>query len=221
MKETDLYTPVRTLLVSMGYRVKGEIGAIDVYAIRDDQVLAVELKTKISLKLIYQAIERQRIADEVYIAIPKAAFDAHKANKKDLKRLLSRLGLGLMIVSGEMAHFVHDPTDVNMTRVKSQSKKKRIRLKTEFESRANNKVLGGVQGKRMTAYRENAVMIARVLDLEGPMAVKEIRRDTAIMTAQKILYDNHYGWFLRLERGVYGLSEKGKRDYIEDYQRLR
>jgi hypothetical protein len=220
MKETDLYLPVKTLLSSMGYHVKGEIGAIDVYAQRDDHVLAVELKTRISLKLIYQAIERQRVADDVYIAIPKAALDLHKAHKKDLKRLLLRLGLGLILVTGDTAVFLYDPTEIDMKRVKSQSKKKRIRLKNEFETRANNRVLGGIRGKRMTAYREKAVMIARVLDLGGPKAVKDIIGASAIMSAQRILYDNHYGWFERIERGVYGLTEKGKVEYNEDYQRL-
>jgi hypothetical protein len=29
---------------------------------------------------------------------------------------------------------------------------------------------------------------------------------------RSILYNNHYGWFVRIERGLYGLTEKGEVD---------
>ena len=41
-------------------------------------MLAVELKLKISLKLIYQAIERFKICEKVYLGIPNEAIKSHQ-----------------------------------------------------------------------------------------------------------------------------------------------
>lgn len=58
MEEKELYLPVKTFLENKGYQVKAEVKDIDVFAVKEHHSIAVELKTKITLKLIYQAIER-------------------------------------------------------------------------------------------------------------------------------------------------------------------
>ena len=44
-KEEDLYAPVKALLETQGYEVKGEVGAVDVMGLRpdDDVPVLVEL----------------------------------------------------------------------------------------------------------------------------------------------------------------------------------
>ena len=66
--ERDLYGPVRDYLQSLGYEVKGEVKNCDVTALRDGELIVVELKRGFTLELIYQAVDRQRIADGVYVA---------------------------------------------------------------------------------------------------------------------------------------------------------
>jgi hypothetical protein len=66
MLETDLYQPVKSFFESQGYIVKAEINDIDILAIKEDITIAIELKVKISLKLIYQVIERQKLVDNVF-----------------------------------------------------------------------------------------------------------------------------------------------------------
>jgi hypothetical protein len=74
IKETDLYAPIKRMLEGQGYVVKGEIGAVDVVAVRgDEEPLIVELKTGFSLSLFHQAIARQAITDAVYVAVPRGA----------------------------------------------------------------------------------------------------------------------------------------------------
>ncbi|MDE6880441.1 MAG: hypothetical protein K2P20_03700, partial [Oscillospiraceae bacterium] len=68
--ERDLYGPVRDYLQSLGYEVKGEVRNCDVTALRDGELIVVELKRGFTLELIYQAVDRQRIADGVYVAVP-------------------------------------------------------------------------------------------------------------------------------------------------------
>ncbi len=71
VRETDLYEPVKRLLEGQGYTVKAEIGAADVVACRGDEPpVIVELKTGFSLTLFHQAIERLKLADAVYVAVP-------------------------------------------------------------------------------------------------------------------------------------------------------
>ena len=70
IKESDLYQPIKDYLDSLGYDTKGEVKNCDITAIKDDELVVVELKKGFTIELLYQAIERQKIADSVYVAIP-------------------------------------------------------------------------------------------------------------------------------------------------------
>ncbi len=58
----------------------------------------------------------------------------------------------------------------------------------------------------MTAYRQQALACAASL-ASGPRRPREIR--AVAPEAPKILLRNVYGWFVRVERGVYGLTPAG------------
>jgi len=99
MKETDLYAPIKKFLVAQGYEVKAEVKDCDLVAVRgDDPVVIVELKLSLSLALLMQGIERQRITDAVYVAVPAGTGKAWTARVKDAVRICKRLGLGLISV---------------------------------------------------------------------------------------------------------------------------
>lgn len=70
LRESDLYGPVRDYLEGLGYEVKGEVRDCDITALRDGELIVVELKRGFTLELVYQAMDRQRIADGVYVAVP-------------------------------------------------------------------------------------------------------------------------------------------------------
>jgi len=71
-REEDLYIPVRDYLVRQGYTVKSEISYCDVTAINNaGTLLVIEMKLRVNLEVILQAMQRQRTADIVYIAVPK------------------------------------------------------------------------------------------------------------------------------------------------------
>ena len=71
MRETDLYPPIKAYLEAQGYVVKGEIGDCDLLAVRgDEEPVAVELKLTFSLALVMQGVARQRMFDDVYLAVP-------------------------------------------------------------------------------------------------------------------------------------------------------
>ena len=104
MKETELYQPVKDLFEGLGYEVFSEVNDIDVVAVKDGEKIVIELKTSFSMKLILQAVKRQKIYEDVYVAVPFPKFKKRFSKDfKDKEYLLRRLELGLIFVSlGEM-----------------------------------------------------------------------------------------------------------------------
>lgn len=209
MSETDLYIPVKSWLEGLGYEVKAEVGAADVVAQRGDaDPLIVELKTGFSLTLLQQAVARQAVTDTVYVAVPrwsgKAGWRAFKGNLG----LCKRLGLGALSVRLETgAVQVHCHPVPFQPR---KSKRKRNALLKEFDRRTGDPNAGGTRGKIITAYRQDADRVASFLAAHGPSSGASIARDTGVTRATRMMADNHYGWFRRVERGIYDLTQEGR-----------
>ncbi|MCY0146473.1 DUF2161 family putative PD-(D/E)XK-type phosphodiesterase [Hoeflea sp. G2-23] len=208
-RETDLYPPVKALLESQGYEVKGEIGAADVVAVRDGgEPLVVELKTSFSLSLFHQAIERQAITDVVYIAVPRGSGRAALKSLKVNTSLCRRLGLGLMTVrlKDGLVEVHADPSPYKPRK----SAVKKTRLLREFAKRTGDPNSGGAtrQGL-MTAYRQDALRCARVLLELGPTKAALVAKTSGVEKARALMADNHYGWFERVATGIYAVCPKG------------
>ena len=208
--ETDLYQPVKTLLEGQGYEVKGEVAAADIVAIRgEEDPIIVELKTAFSLTLFHQAIERQSLSDHVYIAVPRGTNKAYLKSLKRNKTLCRRLGLGLMTVRLKDG-FVETHLDPEPYKPRP-SKVKRGRLLREFSQRVGDPNKGGAARTTiMTAYRQDALRCLGVLNQNGPTKAADVAKITTVETARRIMADDHYGWFERVDRGVYALTPKGK-----------
>ena len=98
LRESDLYGPVRDYLQSLGYEVKGEVKDCDVTATRDGELIVVELKRGFTLELIYQAMDRQKVADGVYVAVPLPKRGYMDPRVPEMRSLCRRLELGLIFV---------------------------------------------------------------------------------------------------------------------------
>ena len=221
--ETDLYQPVKTLLEGQGYEVKGEVAAADIVAIRgEEDPIIVELKTAFSLTLFHQAIERQSLSDHVYIAVPRGTNKAYLKSLKRNKTLCRRLGLGLMTVRLKDG-FVETHLDPEPYKPRP-SKVKKGRLLREFSRRVGDPNKGGAARTTiMTAYRQDALRCLGALNQNGPTKAAEVAKITTVETARRIMADDHYGWFERVDRGVYALTPKGQaavNDYASDLAEL-
>ncbi len=210
LRESDLYAPVKLLLEGQGYEVKGEIGAADIVAVRgDEDPVIVELKTGFSLSLFHQAVERQAITDAVYIVVPRRTGKAFMKSIKVNTSLCRRLGIGLMTVRMKDGFVeVHcDPTSYSPRK----SKRRKERLLKEFAKRVGDPNQGGAtrQGL-MTAYRQDALKCVKILAKNGPAKAADVSRLSQVETARRLMADNHYGWFERVERGIYALSPTGQ-----------
>lgn len=208
-RETDLYGPVKTLLESQGYEVKGEIGAADVVGVRgDEDPVVVELKTGFSLSLFHQAIERQAITDAVYVAVPRGSGRAFQKAIAANTSLCRRLGLGLITVrlKDGLVEVHADPGPYQPRK----SRTKKARMLKEFAKRTGDPNAGGAtrQGL-MTAYRQDALRCARVLSELGPTKAALVAKTSGVDRARTLMADNHYGWFERVATGIYALCPKG------------
>lgn len=222
--EEDLYEPVKDYLVELGYDVKGEVSYCDVSAIKEDIFLVVEMKTTLNLDVILQAVLRQRIADIVYIAVPKKGKTLFTRRWKNICHLLRRLELGLLLVSFRQDKaFVEEairPEPFSREKSIKLSRSKRKLVLEEFSKRHGDYNVGGCTRKKLiTVYREKAMQIAALLESNGPLSIKQLKDMGADCDkTAAILQDNHYAWFERVSRGVYKLTDRG-REEIDNYRK--
>jgi hypothetical protein len=213
LKETELYEPIRDYLVARGYSVHGEVKDCDIAARKGDDLIVVELKRHFGVEVLMQATERQRITDSVYVGIPRPKNAGRDKHWKGLRRLLRQLELGLILVSFNRKK---PRVEIAFHPLPYDRKKQRRRLRAiigEMEGRTVDYNQGGSSKKQlMTAYRENAIQIACFLEMLGPQSPRALR---ALGTGPKtlsILYDNHYGWFARIGRGIYAVTPRGRKE---------
>lgn len=217
MAEEDLYEPIKHFLETQGYEVKGEIGACDIVAVRDGEPpVVVELKERLTLALILQAVDRLSLSDTVYVAyrVGKGHSASWRSRRKQVTSLLRRLGLGLLTVSTRgRVEAVLDPAPY---RPRSSPARQR-RLLKEFAERVGDPEVGGSASRqRLTAYRQDVLRCAHQLVEEGgALKVSVIRERTAVQRAGTIMRDNHYGWFDRVRTGYYELTPKAHQELPE------
>ena len=209
MRETDLYPPVKAFLEGQGYEVKGDVAEADVVACRGDAPpVIVELKTSFSLALLHQAVARLSISDTVYVCVPRKPGMAFHRALKDNIALCRRLGLGVILVRLSDGH-VEVPCDPGPYAPR-KSAKRRDRLLREFARREGDPSPGGsVRGGVVTAYRQDAMRVAAYLVAHGPSKGAVVAKATGVTRATRIMADDHYGWFERVQTGVYALTKKG------------
>lgn len=208
-KEVELYPPVKAYLEGQGYEVKSEIGAADVVACRDgEDPVIVELKTGFSLSLIHQGIARQAISDLVYLAVPRGQGRRHQKALAENVALCRRLGLGLLTVrlrDGWVEAHV-DPGPY----APRKSPKRKQRLLREFSRRVGDPNTGGATRVGLvTAYRQDALLCAGHLAAAGPCKGAEVARATGVARATTMMRADHYGWFERVETGIYQITPAG------------
>lgn len=205
--ETSLYPPVKRFLESLGFDVKGEINGCDVVGLRADGAVVVigELKLRFSLELVLQAVDRMPACDEIWLAVAASRRPQGREADPRIRKLCRLLGFGLLSVrpNGEVEILV--PSGPWRPR---RDPKRRSTLIEEHQRRRGDPASGGSSKVPiMTAYRQAALACAAALS-SAPRRPRDLKAH--IPDAPKILLRNVYGWFIRLERGLYSLTEEGK-----------
>jgi hypothetical protein len=192
--------------------VKGEVGGCDIVALKESEaplVVIGELKLSFNLELILQAVDRASSSDEVWIAARLSARGNGRESDARFRNLCRRLGFGMLGVSpsGEVSIIV-----TPISPMPRKDARRRSQLIGEHRKRIGDPAVGG--GSRqpiMTAYRQRALACAAAIanGVSRPRDLKPIAAD-----APSILRRDVYGWFKREVRGVYALTEDGKKALV-------
>jgi hypothetical protein len=206
--ETNLYSPVKRFLEELGFEVKGEVCSCDLVALDRGTPAALvigELKLSFTLELVLQAVDRSAACDEVWLAVRASLRGRGRESDPRVKRLCRLLGFGLLAVSNSgKVEVLVEPLPWRPR----HDAKRRSKIVDEHRRRKGDPALGGsTRQPIMTAYRQQAVACAAAL-ARAPARPRNLKR--TMPDAPKILLSNVYGWFVRLDCGIYSLSEAGK-----------
>ncbi|WP_182914954.1 DUF2161 family putative PD-(D/E)XK-type phosphodiesterase [Paenibacillus thiaminolyticus] len=227
-KESELYAPLKEFFEARGYIVRGEVRHCDLVAMRpedeegqEEPPIIVELKPSFNLTLVLQALERQKLSPQVYVAVEKKkGGKGHSVSS--LRQLCGKLGIGFLLVTfykrkAPFVEIVCTPAGSAASYMETRPVKTRAaRLVREFSARSGDYNVGGTTKLPLvTAYREKALRAAHCL-ADGPLRAAAVRDGSGVGDAAAILQRNYYGWFERISRGVYALTGEG-REALERY----
>ena len=200
LRESDLYPPVKAFLEALGYEVKGEVKDCDVTAVREDELIVVELKTGFTIELLFQASRRQLVADGVYVAVPLPKGGYRAPRHDDIIRLCRRLEIGLLFVAFTEAGVAQVDAAVHPAPVRAvrTNAKKRLAVLTEHRGRTGSRNSGGVvRRKILTVYKERSLAIVAILAAHGELTTTQIRALGGPDNTSVILGRNYYSWFAK------------------------
>ncbi len=210
-REEQLYLPVKAFLEGQGYAVKAEVRGCDIVARRGEEPpVIVELKKAFGLALLLQGVDRLAMSEQVYLAFAAPARAASwRRDRRPILKLCRRLGLGLLMVHADKS-LVEPLLDPLPYQPRPNRKRQALLLK-EFAQRVGDPNTGG-QSRRpiVTAYRQNALRCAALLQCQGPTKAALVADTTGVSKAATLMRSDVYGWFQRIERGIYDLSPKGR-----------
>jgi len=231
-KESDLYYPIKEYFESEGYVVNCEVKDCDLTAKKGEMLVVVEIKKNFNVKLLFQAIDRQRFADQVYIAVPKPKRLTKDTPK--MRLIAEKMNLGLIYVSinGPVKYIDILCMPSGKDEPRNTARKRVVMNELSGRTMDINKA-GQNKEKLATAYREKCIQIAAIMYYEKQVTPKMLRDKYGLEESSAyMLSRNHYGWFDRIEKGKYALSnavegeiEQGKfagvfKLYIEKYAQI-
>lgn len=219
-RESDMDAPVRAYFVTRGFTVQSEVLHCDMVAVQGETCIVIEFKKSLNMKVLLQACERQTRADEVYIAVPRPKRYGPRTAWPKIISILRRLELGLMFVSLDspapeaiVIAFPEAPA------IRKQSAKRRALLSEIARRRGDYNQAGSTGRPIVTAYREEAVFIAVALEQLGQSSPKTLCALSTPKNTASILRSNVYGWFQRVDRGLYRLTQEGEHA-LKTYEQL-
>ncbi len=210
MKEFEMFPMLKKYFETQGYKVNAEVKGCDLTAVKDDELVIVEMKTNLNITLLYQAMERKKITPNVFIAVPKPKRKLHTSIKK-MKDILTKLQIGLLIVDVVNKDvFCYCTPEKDDTRI---NYKKKAKLVKEIGSRNVDENIGGVnKTKILTGYKEKGISLCCAINIEGVATTKTLREKYGFeQDATMYLNSNIFGWFEKVDRATYTLSKEGKK----------
>ncbi|TPG60468.1 hypothetical protein EAH89_03615 [Roseomonas nepalensis] len=205
--ETTLYAAVKAHLEGLGYEAKGEVCGCDIVAVRPGEppfLVVTEMKMGFTLELLLQGVDRMAAADEVWLAV--RATTRGRDQDSRVRRLCRLLGFGLLAVDPSRGgvEVLAEPAPY---RPRGNPRRRALLLREHARRRGDPNKGGATRTPIMTAYRQRALACAEAMR-DGPRRPRDLAPE--VPEAGAILLRNVYGWFDRVERGLYRLNPAGE-----------
>lgn len=221
MNEADLFPPLKTFFEDRGAQVYAEVRGNDGVVVQDGLYFGLELKKTFNLELVYQLLQRRGLFHGQYGVIP-----VHKGTFKNRSKalmLLSALGFGLIGVE-----FLQTKTRVSIILQCSKRAeplvikgKSRVRMISEIANRFLEFGHGGVSsGSAFSAYRQRALFALWLVQVKGNVHPKDLDLCFPGQRVGRILQQNVYGWFFRINHGTYGATDAGLRSFSAYHEQI-
>ncbi len=203
-----MYEPIKNFFLALDYEVRGEVLSCDTVVIKGSEVIIIEMKKSMNLSLIYQAMDRQKSTNQVYVAIPRVKNTRSKQYKSMLI-LVKKLELGLITVAMDSPYKTVEILTFPPDKYETGNEKRLRRIVKEAEGRSSDGNRGGsTRRKLLTAFREKNIKIACLLEKYGEMSAAElVNKFGCEKNTGSSLRANYYGWFKKTGKGIYGLGE--------------
>jgi len=92
----------------------------------------------------------------------------------------------------------------------------KTQLLKEFSRLIGDPNTGGSQRRGLvTAYRQDALRCLKYLHHYGPTKAAIVAGQSDVENARRLMANNHYGWFEKIETGIYALSPNGHHALVE------
>lgn len=167
-------------------------------------LVILEMKLGFTLELVLQGVDRLASADEVWLAV--LATRRGRDRDRRARALCRLLGFGLLAahLPGGNVEVLAEPEPY---RPRANLRRRRALL-AEHRARRGDPSPGGTRGEPiLTVYRQEALACAAKL-ADGPLRPRDLTE--VAPRAGIILQRDVYGWFTRVERGVYRLNAQGQ-----------
>ncbi len=210
MKEYEMFPMIKNYFESLEYKVNAEVKDCDVTAVKDDELIIIEMKTSFNITVLYQALERKKVTPMVYIAVPKPKKNYRKSIQK-MKNLLSKLHIGLLIIdviNGACVSFLEPDLDISQR----QNNIKKAKIVKEISRREIDENKGGInKTKILTAHKELGIALCVVIEKEEVVTSKVLRDKYGFdKDVNTYLHRNFHRWYKKVAKATYELSTEGK-----------
>jgi hypothetical protein len=76
--------------------------------------------------------------------------------------------------------------------------------------------VGGVnKTKIMSGYREDCLLVLNAIKDFESASGKQIKEITSVSKSTSIMYKNYYGWFEKVNKGLYKINDNGKEALVQ------
>ncbi len=207
--EKDMYPALKDFFETNGYKVNAEVKGCDIVVSKDDYIAVVEMKLHLNITLIYQALDRLDITNNVFIAVKKPKKSFMKERSK-MKKLVKKLNIGLILVDLSAIEKTVEVVVEPITSKKDKNTKKTRSVQKEIKGRRfDNNIGGSNKTKIMTSYKDLSIKLACICEQYTVINSKFLKENFDLENTYPVLYNNFFNFFIIYGKGDFGLSDEG------------